>query len=136
MQKNYKGALYQFTATGLLFPSLVTNHTNQIFITCRKLNRAKIALINGKILNIFGVINLDKINNWENIKGKPVWLNTNFQELKHKKSDNFSFSFETLHWQIYYLFSIHVIESDSNKTIFKDSEKKISTLNFKTDIYQ
>ena len=68
LQKNYKGALYQFTATGLLFPSLVTNHTNQIFITCRKLNRAKIALINGKILNIFGVINLDKINNWVKIK--------------------------------------------------------------------
>ena len=58
--KKYKGAKYHFTPIGFLFPSSVTNDTNQIFVTCRELNKTKIALINGKILNILGVINLDK----------------------------------------------------------------------------
>ena len=36
-------------------------------------------LINGKIYNIFGIINLDKINNWDYIKEMPLWLNVNFK---------------------------------------------------------
>ena len=85
----------QFTAVGLLFPATIQNDTNQIFVTGRELNKAKTALINGKILNILGVINLDKINTWEKIKGKSIWVNANFEELKDKKSDHFSFGFST-----------------------------------------
>ena len=35
-------------------------------------------LIKGKIYNILGIINLNKINNWEYIKGKSLWVNVNF----------------------------------------------------------
>ena len=38
----------------ILFPSSVTNDTKQIFVTCRELNNAKTALMNGKIYNILG----------------------------------------------------------------------------------
>ena len=41
--------------------------------------------MNGKILNILGVINMDKINNWDKIKGKSIWVNANFEELKDEK---------------------------------------------------
>ena len=37
---------------------------------CRKLNDAKTALVNGKLANLLGVINLNNINNWQYIKGK------------------------------------------------------------------
>ena len=47
--KKYRGTLYQFTLIGFLFLSSVTKDTHQIFVTCHELNRAKIALINGKI---------------------------------------------------------------------------------------
>ena len=35
----------------------------QVFVTCRALNNAKIALINGKMYNVLGIINLNIINN-------------------------------------------------------------------------
>ena len=63
---------------------------------CRKLNKAKTTLINEKIINILGVINLDKINSWEKVKGKSIWVNANFEGLKDKKSDHFPFAFNTI----------------------------------------
>ena len=63
-----------------MFSSSVQNDTKQIFITCRELNDAKVALTNGKISNILGVINLNKIENLEYIKGKSLWVNINFNK--------------------------------------------------------
>ena len=83
--KKYKRATYKFTHACLLFPATIQNNTSQIFVTCRELNKAKTALINGKILNILGVINLDKINSWEKIKGKSSWVNANFEERRDEK---------------------------------------------------
>ena len=65
-----------------MFLSSVKNDTKQIFVTCRELNDAKVALINGKISNVLGVINLSKVENWENIKGKLLWVNVNFNSLE------------------------------------------------------
>ena len=61
--KKHKNIYYKLTHIGILFPSPETNSTEQIFITCRVLNDAKVALLNGKIYNILGIINLIKINN-------------------------------------------------------------------------
>ena len=63
-----------------MFPSSVTNNTKQIFVTCRELNNVTVALTNGKIFSILGIINLDKISNWEYIKGKSLWVNVSFTE--------------------------------------------------------
>ena len=70
--KKYKRATYIFTHVVLLFPVTIQNDTNQAFVMSRKLNKAKTALISGKMLNILGVINLDKINSWEKIKEKTI----------------------------------------------------------------
>ena len=39
-------------------------------------------MINGKIYNILGIIDLGKINNWDYIKGKALWANVNFNDPK------------------------------------------------------
>ena len=69
-----------------MFSSSVQNDTKQIFVTCRELNDAKVALINRKISNILGVINLNNIENWEYIKRKSLWVNINFNSLEEVKS--------------------------------------------------
>ena len=102
--------MYKFTPVCLLFPANMQNDTNQIFEMCRELNKVKTPLINGKILNILGVINLNKINSWEKIKGKSIWVNANFEELKDKKSD-FSFGFSTKNLADLLSFSIYLIDS-------------------------
>ena len=46
---------------GILFPASVKKNTEQIFITCRKLNDVKKALINSQIYGLLGIIALKKI---------------------------------------------------------------------------
>ena len=70
------------TPLGILFPASLTNDTRQIFITCRELNDVKKALINGKIYGLLGIIDLKKINDWEEIKGQSIWVNASFVEQK------------------------------------------------------
>ena len=53
-------------------------------MTCRALNDAKIAVLNGKIYDILGIINLNKINKWEYAKGKLSWVNVNFNNRSDK----------------------------------------------------
>ena len=69
-----------------MFLSSIQNDTKQTFVTYGKLNNAKVALINGKISNIPGVINLNKIENWEYVKEKSLWVNINFNSLEEIKS--------------------------------------------------
>ena len=45
----YKQIKYRFTPHGLLFSASIQNDTNQIFLTCRELNKGKTGLINGNI---------------------------------------------------------------------------------------
>ena len=85
---------------------------------------SKTVLINGKILNILGIINLDKINSWEKIKGKSIWVNATFKELKDKKSDHFSFGFSTTNLADLLSFSMYLIDSKNNKITFNNIEKK------------
>ena len=61
--KKHKSIYYKLTPIGILFPSSIKNDTEQIFVTCRELNNTKTTLIYGKIVNILGIINLNKINN-------------------------------------------------------------------------
>ena len=66
----------------MLFLSSVKNDTKQIFVTCKELNNTNADLIIRKIVNILGIINLNKINNWEHVKGKSLWVNVNFDDPK------------------------------------------------------
>ena len=80
-----------------MFSLSVQNDTKQIFVTCRELNDVKKALINGKISNIIGIINLNKIENWEYIKGKLLWVNINFNIEEVKSTDHFALHLKHYH---------------------------------------
>ena len=58
--KNIKMQDIKLTPLGLLFPASVKNDTEQIYITCRKLNHVKKSLINSKIYELLGIIDLKK----------------------------------------------------------------------------
>ena len=114
----------------------MTNDTKQIFVTCRELNNAKVALINGKIYNILGIINLDKISNWEYIKGKSLWVNVSFTDQEQiNDSKHLSFSFKTLSLNDFPNFGINLIDDDNKPVKFSSGEQKISILNFKIEVF-
>ena len=83
------------TPIHILFPSSLGNDTKQIFVTCKELNNAKVALVNGKIYSILGIINLNKISSWEYIKGKYLWVNVSFTEQEHINDSNHFYLFHS-----------------------------------------
>ena len=61
MLKKHENVIYKLTPLGILFPASIKNNTEQIFITCRKLNDVKKTLFNSKIYSLIGTINLKKL---------------------------------------------------------------------------
>ena len=78
--KKYCNVYYKLTSIGLLFPFSVTNNSEQIFITSRELNDAKRSLINGKFYDLLGIIELNRVSSWENIKRKYLWVIAAFKD--------------------------------------------------------
>ena len=72
----------------------------------------------------------------EKIKGKYVWINANFENIKDKNSVHISFSFETKSLADLLSFSLYLIDGQNNKITFNDGETKIIILNFKIEIFQ
>ena len=113
------------TSIGILFPSSVTNNTKKIFVTCRELIDTKIAIINGKICNILGIIKLNKINNWEYSKGKSLLVNVNFDRAHQiNNSEHIYFSFMTSSLNGLLDFSINLNDDDNKAIEFNSGEKK------------
>ena len=133
--RKHKNAYYKLTPIGVLFPSSVTNDTKQIFVTCRELNNAKVALINGKICSLLDIISLNKISNWE-YKGKSLWVNISFNEQEQiNDSKHLSFSFKTQSLNDLLNFSISLTDSDNKLIKFSSGEQKTSILNFKIEVF-
>ena len=79
------------------------------------------------------MINLNKINNWEYIKGKQLWVNVKFDEPKQiNNSEHISFS--TLSLNDWLDFSVNLIDDRNNLIEFNCGEKEISILNFKIEV--
>ena len=51
----------------MLLPASINNDTEQIFTTCRELNDIEKFLFNSNIYGLSGIIDLKKINDWEEI---------------------------------------------------------------------
>ena len=73
--KKYKNVVYKIILLGLLFPATIKNDTEQVFILAKNLNGVKKCILNYKTFDIIGVIDLNKIPNWNEIKGQSVWTN-------------------------------------------------------------
>ena len=80
----------------MLFPASIKKDTKQIFITCWELNDVKKFLINSKIYGLLGIIDLKKINNWNEIKGQSLWINATLEEQREiNNSRHLRFPFMT-----------------------------------------
>ena len=134
--KKYKNGFYKLTPLGILFRASIKNDTEQIFITCRELNDIKKSLINSKIFRLLlGNIDLKKINNWNKIKGQSLWITAMLEEQRElNNSRHLCFSFMTLTLNDLLDFSINLIDDNNKEIEFASNEKKISILNFKTDV--
>ena len=103
----------------------MTNDTTQVFVLEKNLSGVKKSLLNEKIFDILAVIDLNKINNWSDIKGQSICTNVAFKD--HKEINNNShlcFPFITRSFKDLTSFSIF-LQDDTNKIIeFKSNEKK------------
>ena len=50
----------------------MTNNTGRMQVTSTKINGAKKAILNYKLFDLIAEIDLDKIPNWKDIKGKSI----------------------------------------------------------------
>ena len=67
--KKYKNVVYKITPLEITFPASITNDTNQIFILDKNLSGVKKSILSKKIFDILAIVDLKKINNWNDIKG-------------------------------------------------------------------
>ena len=123
--KKYKNVVYKITPLGIFFPASVTNDTNQVFFLGKKLSGVKKTILHKKLFHILAVIDLNKINNWNDIKRQSIWTNAAFKDHKEINNNNhLCFPFITRSFSDLTSFSIF-LQDDSNKKIeFKSGEKK------------
>ena len=129
--KKYKNVIYKITPLGLLFPATVTNDTQQIFITARELNGVKTSILNKKAFDLLAVIDLNKIDNWNEVKDQSIWTSVSFED--HKEINNNShlcFPFVTRSFSDLISFTIFLQDDENKKIDFVSGEKKISIFNF------
>ena len=102
----------------------------------QRIKQCKVVLINFKIHSIFGITNLDKISNWEYIKGKSLWVNVTFTEQEQiNDSKHLSFSFKTQSLNDLLNFSRNLIDDRNQQIEFNSREQAISILNLKRDAF-
>ena len=129
--KKYENVVYKITPLGILFPVSITNNTTQIFILGRNLSGVKKSILN-KIFDILAIVDLKKINNWNDIKGQSVWTNAAFKDHKEiSDSSHLCFPFITKSFSDLCSFSIFLQDDSDKKIEFKPDEKKKVFLTFK-----
>ena len=94
------------------------------------------SILNGKVYDLFSITDLEKINNWNEIKGQSTWINVAFKD-QNEISNNSHICFPFVTRSLNYVpsFSIY-LQDDKNKEIeFNSGEQKVSIFNFQVDIY-
>ena len=131
--KKYRNVIYKITPLRILFPASITSDKTQIFVLGKKISGVKKSILNKKIFDIIGVIDLNKTNNWKDIKGQSIWVNAAFKD--HKEiNKSIYFPFTTRSFSDLTSFNIYLQDDNNSKIEFKSREKKIS-FNFQIDIY-
>ena len=122
--KKYKNVIYKITRLGLLFPATITNETSQIFILSKNVSGVKKSILNQKVYDLLAIIEINKIDNWKDVKGKSIWTNVNFKDHTEISNDShLCFPFATRSFSDLISFSIF-LQYDQNKKIeFTSGEK-------------
>ena len=110
---------------------LKETNTKQIVATCRELNDAKKSLKNCKIYSLIAIIDLQKINSWENITEKSLWVTaTSNKQEEINNSRHLSFPFTTSSLNDLLNFSINLIDDKNQQISFKSDGKKNKHIEF------
>ena len=85
---------------------------------------------------MLAIIDLDKINNWKEIKGQSTWINAAFKDQKEiNNNSHLCFPFATKSLNDLVSFSIYLVDDNDKELDFTAGEKKISILNFQIDVF-
>ena len=134
--KKYKNVVCKIIPLGLLFPATIKNDTRQIFVLAKKLHGVKESTLNYKTFNILASIDLNKIENWKDVKGQSIWTNIQFKSQKEiNNSGHLCFPFITRSFNDLTNFSVFLEDNANKKIEFEPNEKKISIFNFQIDIF-
>ena len=78
-----------------------------------------------------GINDLEKINNWEEIKGQSLWINATLEEQKEiSNSRHLCFPFMTLSLNDLLNFSINLIDDHNKQITFEENAKKKEHVKF------
>ena len=135
---DFKYSVYQVMLKNILFSANIVNNTQQIFITCYNLDSAKKALINGKLYSILGINNLSEIKNWDEVKGKSIYVNVKFDDITSNTESaiHFGFKFNSAYPTEFFEFKIELLDDQAKKIEFADREKKVPALDLQINILQ
>ena len=103
----------------------------KIFLTVGGLMDAKCSLINRKLYQTIGIINLNEIKNWNEIKKSSRWVNVNFQaQGDNRDAKHISYNFITKNTGDELNFTLKLIQDENKETKFEEKDKKFPIVNF------
>ena len=93
---DYKGFTFEVRLINILFSSSLENDTQNIFMVYHNLNSTRKALINNKIYLLLGIINLNEIKQWSEMKGKSLYVNAKIGDSPYmQNAKHFGFKFKS-----------------------------------------
>ena len=132
---DYKGFVFEVRLINVLFSANITNDTQNIFITCQNLVSAKKALINDKIYYLLGIINLNEIKQWKEMKGKSLYVNAKIDDSHYMQTaKHFGFAFKTSFPTEFLEFTCEFLDDQAKKIVFADGEEKVPIIDLVINI--
>ena len=101
------------------------------------LTSAKKALINNKIYYLLGIINLNENKQWNEMKGKSLYVNAKIDDSHYMETaKHFGFSFKTSFPTEFLEFTCDFLEDKAEKIKFSDGEEKVPIIDLRIDIFK
>ena len=111
---------YCFIVNSLLISSSIVQETNALFFLIpNRLNDARTSLINRKRYKSIGVVTVNEITNWTELKEKSKWVNIVFNDSENPTlAKHFAFEFETTNLNDLLNFELSLLDDEAKPTNF------------------
>ena len=94
---------------------------------------ARTSLINRKIYKSVGVVNVNELTNWIELKGKSKCVNIVLNDSEYSTlAKHFAFAFETTNLNELLNFELNLLDDQAKPIKFAATEQKIPALTFTT----
>ena len=98
---------------------------------------ARTSLINRKIYKSVGVVNVNKLTNWTELKGKSKCVNIVLNDSEYSTlAKHFAFAFETTNLNDLLNFELSLLDDQAKLIKFAATEQKIPALTFTIQVIQ